>query len=248
MKRDALLTCAILIAAGVAVAAPEAHADPVVITTIFVETIVVATDTFETADGTVVATSSGVGYSDWLSPTIAADLAGDTTLPLELRSIASLVPQVSEYQFLAEQSPGDYIVSGSGGTIISNVPDIVNYLYYDFMAPGGLYSLVSVTPVTVGSASYNTGALEPNGDLIEGTVTFDVYDLNVVEQQVAAVPEPSSLALFGAGLVTLIPFLAWQRNRRAPGSQLPSLSRGRSRSLDQAAAAAAIVSAILLGT
>src|ERR1700677_3464806 len=81
-----------VLAAGTLLAL-NAQSDPIVNTTDLNENIVVETDTFETADGSVLFTTNGVGYSSWLSPNIAADLAADTTLPLQIQSTASLIPQ-----------------------------------------------------------------------------------------------------------------------------------------------------------
>ena len=51
--------------------------------------------------------------------------------------------------------------------------------------------------------SYTTGAIEPDGSLLEGTVTFDVFAESIVEQPVAATPEPSMLALAGLAMLLL---------------------------------------------
>jgi hypothetical protein len=92
-----------LIAAG----ALTAKAHGALITNLFTETIVIGTDTFEQADGSVLFTTNGVGYSDWLSPIIANDLATDPTIPTQVQSTTSLIPEVSELQFLTEQFGGD---------------------------------------------------------------------------------------------------------------------------------------------
>jgi hypothetical protein len=71
-------------------------------------------------------------------------------------------------------------------------------------AGGAGYSIISATPITVGSMSYTTGGLAPGGDVVDGAVTFDVYDINYVEQPVAGVPEPPAVALLGSDLLALI--------------------------------------------
>ena len=195
----------------------NAHGSPIVISTDFSELIVIGTDTFEATSGSVLFTTNAVSYSDWLSPIIAGDLATDPTLPTQVQSTASLIPEVSELQFLTEQlgggapgellTGGDYIVLGGiGPAFPGTTGDIGVDVGYALEAAGGAgYSIVSTTPSTVGQVSYTTGALAPDGDVVEGTVNIDVYDIDYVERPVAAVPEPSSLALLGVGLLALIP-------------------------------------------
>jgi hypothetical protein len=117
MKRGSLLYQSIFVVAGAVVLAANAHASPIVHTTSFDENIIIETDTFETSGGAVLFTTNGVGYSDWLSPNIASDLAGDSTVPLQIQSTASLIAQASEYQFPAGPGP-QYIVLGGVGPAI----------------------------------------------------------------------------------------------------------------------------------
>ena len=67
--------------------AANAHADPILHTTAFDENIVIATDTFETAGGAVIFSTGAVGFSDWLSPNIASDLAGDPAVPIQFNQL-----------------------------------------------------------------------------------------------------------------------------------------------------------------
>jgi PEP-CTERM motif len=211
----------LLVGAGAAVAlmisfAGAAHSQTVV-STQFVETLVVGSDTFETATGTVLFTTDAVGYSDWLSPIIAGDLAGDSALPIQVRSTASLIPEVSEYQFLSEQGP-NYIVLGGGPALAfaTYLPSLPAALGADLEAAGGPgYSLVSETVSFVTEQSYSTGAFEPNGDLLDGKATFDVYDVSLVEKPVSAVPEPSAGAMMLIGVGMLGGYLRMARRKDA---------------------------------
>lgn len=54
--------------------------------------------------------------------------------------------------------------------------------------------------------SFNTGGFAPDGSLLEGTVTFDVFELDILEQPVTTTPEPSTLALLGSGLLLILIF------------------------------------------
>ena len=203
MKRGSFLVLAVALAAN-------AHADPIVHTTGFTEEIVLETDTFETSGGTILFTTNGIGYSDWLSPVIAADMAGDSTLPIQVQSTASLVARASEYQVLAEQGPNYIVLGGVGPAIVDPFADqdIGFDVGYALAAAGGPgYAVVgSPSATSVGFSSYTTGAIEPDGSLLEGTLTFDVFAENIVEQPVSATPEPSMLALLGCGLLALIFF------------------------------------------
>jgi hypothetical protein len=140
------------------------------------QVIVIGTDTFETTGGAVLFTTSDVGLSDWLSPLIAADLSADSNLgldsgagfPLQIESTASLVPRVSEYQFLASQGPAYIVLGAAGLAVLGSAADV---------------------------ASDTTGGLAPDGSILDGTLTFDVFTENIVEQPVTpgAVPKPSAL-------------------------------------------------------
>jgi hypothetical protein len=197
---------------GVAVGtllALSAQSDPIVNTTDLNENVVVETDTFETADGSVLFTTNGVGYSSWLTPNIAADLAADTTLPLQIQSTAFLIPQVSELEFLTNPITGNaYLVIDGAGPAIENQTG-TEYLQLDSeleTAGGPGYSMIG-SPITtsVGVWSYSTSATEPNGSTLDGTVNFQVSDINIVEQPIgAATPEPSMAILLGAALCSLV--------------------------------------------
>src|SRR5580704_14891971 len=144
MKRKSFLYRSVVVLAGALALAANAHAGTILID--FSEVIVFETDTFETSGGATLFTSNGVGYGDWLSPNIAADLA-------------------------AAAVPGYSVVGGN-------------------------------SPQPVVNVSYTTGAIEPDGSLIDGTVTFDIVQENIVEQP-AAVPEPSTFALTIFGWLAL---------------------------------------------
>ena len=210
MKRRSLLVLAVALAAN-------AHADPIINFTVFTETIVIATDTFETSSGTVLFTTNDIGYSDWLSPVVASDLAGDSTLPAQVQSTASLIPQVSEYQFVTEQGPG-YLVLGGVGPAIPDPYTVFPVTVSDALAAasGPGYSIVGPENATsIVSRSYSTGGFALDGStLVEGTVTFNVYDENIVERPVAATPEPSMFALLGSGFLMLVLFA----RRKAAGA------------------------------
>jgi len=208
MKRSSFLHQSILVAAAGALAlAPNAHASPIVNSTVFAETLVVETDLFETPGGTILFTTNGVGYSDWLSPIFAADLAADLSIPSQIQSTASLVALAGEYQFLAEQGPNYIVLGGVGPAILDPFADQsigfdVGYALAAAAAPG--YSIVGSPGITsVGPHSYSTGAVEPDGSLLEGTVTFDIYDETIIEQPVST-PEPTTLPLLASGLLLII--------------------------------------------
>jgi hypothetical protein len=119
---------------------------------------------------------NGVGYSSWLSPNIAADLAADTSLPLQIQSTASLIPQVSELEFLTNPITGNaYLVIDGAGPAIENQTG-TEYLQLDSeleTAGGPGYSTIgSPITATVGEWSYSTSATEPNGSTLDGTVNF----------------------------------------------------------------------------
>ena len=196
-----------VLAAGTLLAL-KAPSDPIV-NTVLNENIVVETDTFESAGGSVLFTTNGVGYSSWLSPNIAADLAADTTLPLQIQSTASLIPQVSELEFLSNPITGNaYLVIDGAGPAIENQTG-TEYQQLDSeleMAGGPGYSTIgSPITTTVGEWSYTTSATEPNGSTLDGTVNFQVSDINIVERPIgAATPEPSMAILLGAALCLLV--------------------------------------------
>ena len=201
--------------------AAQAHADTIVNTIAFTETLIVGTDTFETPGGSTLFTISGVGYSDSLSAVIAADLASNapcgfcnsvpagTPLPTEIQSTAFLIPQLSEFDFLTELTPDYVVVGGAGPAIaypggVSDSPtDFINTLVN---AGGPGYSMVGTNATGIGNWSFNTGGFAPDGGLLEGTVTFDVFELDIVEQPAAATPEPSTPTLLGSGLLLILLF------------------------------------------
>ena len=168
-------------------------------------------------------TLSDIGYSDWLSAVIAADLGGaipcnqcppGTAPPLLGQTTASLIPQVSEYQFLTSQGPEAVLPGGFGPAILGPTGDVTVDPLNALMSAGGPGYVTAgpEVPTSAGSYSYDTYAFEPDGSLLEGTVTFDVYDINLIEKPVAATAEPAALALFASGALAVI--VAKQRGRQ----------------------------------
>ena len=85
-------------------------------------------------------------------------------------------------------------------------------------AGGPGYSTIG-SPITtsVGVWSYSTSATEPNGSTLDGTVNFQVSDINIIEKPIgAATPEPSMAILLGAALCSLVLYRSVfpHRNRR----------------------------------
>jgi hypothetical protein len=195
-----------IILIGGAAAATCAHATPTVVATSFDETITTGTDSFETAGGSVISTLQYVGWSDEIPSDIASDLASQTWnspgYTADIARILASAPQATltdDLTFLTTQLPNVYVPS-SGPTLIGQPPNVsdISILY-----PG--FSVVSYSPATIGVVSYSTGALESSNTIIDGTVTFDIYQVDYVERQSAAAPEPASLLLLitGAVLVSL---------------------------------------------
>jgi hypothetical protein len=210
MKRGSFVCRSIFVAAAVALGA-MAQANPIVTTT-FEEDIVLATDTFEDSPGTVLFSTSGVGYSDWLSPIVGADLAADPNVPVQVQSSAPLIVFASEFQFLAGQGP-QYIVFGGLGPavldpnpiIVAGVPSITVDVVHDLAAAGppGFVTLGTEAIAVIGQATYETGGFAPDGTLLEGTLNFDLISENIVEQSASTTPEPSALVLLVSGLAFL---------------------------------------------
>jgi hypothetical protein len=229
MKRSQVSQLIVVIAGCTALAA-TAHADPIVNTIAFTETLLVGSDTVETLAGATLFTITGAGYSDSLSPVIAADFASNapcnfcysvlvgSPLPIQIQSTAFLIPQLSEYAFLTELTP-DYVVVRSAGPAIAfsggaadSPTDFINALV---TAGGPGYSIVGAPSASsIGNWSFDTGGFAPDGSLLEGTVTFDVFELDIVEQPVAATPEPSPIALLASGLLLILLFA----RRKAAGA------------------------------
>jgi hypothetical protein len=197
-----------LVLAGVAALGTKAQAE---VSTAFTIDIVITTDTFETSGGTVLFTTSGVGYSDPLSPGMAAQVAADSTLPLVVQSTASLIPELSDYDFLTVTPSGisDYVVLGGvGPASLGSTGDLFVDVADALVAVGGPgYSLI--TPLA-GSAVLTWESVEivsaSEPEEIVGNIAVNVYDQNIIEQAPAAVPEPKTLALLGAGLLMLVIF------------------------------------------
>jgi PEP-CTERM motif-containing protein len=216
MKRGSLLYQCMLVIAGVAALGAKAQGTPIQ-STAFAVDVVITTDTFETAGGAVLFTTSGVGYNENLSPSMAADIAADTTLPLQVQSTASLIPQVSDYVFLTEtpsEIGPDYFVLDGVGPAIAGTGNQQGNLFVDvadalIAAGGSWYSLtmpLADVPLLAGPSDIYavTGSGGDPDVTWVGDIAINVYDQNIVEQAPAAVPEPSTLAFLSAGLLTLI--------------------------------------------
>ncbi|MGA3190323.1 MAG: hypothetical protein ABSF22_24725 [Bryobacteraceae bacterium] len=182
------------------------HASPIVVSTSFDEVIITGTDTFETAGGSVISTLQYVAFSDELPSDIAADLINQSWAPspysADISRILASLPQATltdDLTFLTTQLPNVYIPS-VGPTLIgqpANISDISG-LYPEF-------PVVFSSPATIGVVSYSTGAFESSTTIIDGTVTFDIYEVDYVQQQSSAIPEPASYlyVLFGAVLIAV---------------------------------------------
>ena len=199
----------------------SAQADPIINFTNFTETIVYGTDTFDSSGGTVLSTIQFVAWSDELPADIASDIAGDpsflTSVPTGamnplydpaatafIKSSASQVAFATDLQFLSGQLPNVFLTSASGAVYVGSPSDVTTpEVFLDTLFPG----YVAETPLsayTLGSGSYNTGALDGPDTLLEGTTTFDAFELQIVSTPVAAAPEPSMPALAGSGLFLLV--------------------------------------------
>lgn len=219
MKRGSLLYQRMLVIAGVAALGAKAQGSQVQ-TTNFEIDVVITPDTFETSGGTVLFTTTGVGYDQALSPSIAADLAGDSAYPLPVQSTAPLIPEVSDYDFLSEPATDflqDYVVLGSvvSAPSAQNVfMDVANAL----VAAGGPgYSLtapLSGSATNTYTQTFVLSVSEP--EPWTGDIAIGVFDQNVVEQA-AATPEPKTLAWLSAGLAMIIIFARRLDRQRAAG-------------------------------
>jgi hypothetical protein len=234
MKRNSLLYQSIFVLAGAVALCPNAQADPIVSFTAFSELIVYGTDTFETSGGAVLSTIQFVGWSDEIPSDIASEIAGDpsflasaptnSTNPLYdpaatafIKSSASQVALASDLQFLTGQLPNVFLTSASPTVYVGSPSDIgAPEPFLETLFPGfAVDDPVSV--YTLGSGSFTTGALDASDNtLIDGTATFDAFELGLVSKPVAATPEPSMLALIGA---CLLPLICFARRRAAGGSQ-----------------------------
>jgi len=234
MKRSSFLCQSIFIVAGAVAVGVNAHADPILNLTDFTETIVYGTDTFETSGGAVLSTIQFVAWSDEIPSDIASQIAGDpsflasapinATNPLYdpaatafIKSSASQVALAGDLQFLTGQLPNVFLTSASPTVYVGSPSDIgAPEPFLETLFPGfAVDDPVSV--YSLGSGSFNTGALDASDNtLIDGTATFDAFELRLVSKPVAPTPEPSTLALLAFGLLALICFA----RRRAAGCVL----------------------------
>jgi hypothetical protein len=119
-----------LVVVGMIALSLTAHADTIVNTVAFTETLLIGTDTFEIPAGSQLFVINGVGYSGSLSPVIASGFASNapcnfcfsvpagSPLPIQIQSTAALIPEFSEYDFLTQVSP-DYVVVGGAGPALA---------------------------------------------------------------------------------------------------------------------------------
>jgi hypothetical protein len=222
MKRRSLLYQSLFVMAGVAGLGAKAQGSPInTQSTSFTVDIAVTTDTFETAGGAVLFTTSGVAYETPLSPDLVAGMTGGLevsspeTLPSQVLSTLALIPEVSDYDFLTVVPTGisDYIVlNGVGPAFLGSTNNVLVGVADALVAAGGPgYSLTTPladVPILTGPTdTYVVSASTPEPWV--GDITIDVYDQNIVERAVAT-PEPKSLALLGAGMLLLI-VCAWRK-------------------------------------
>ncbi|HEY1683402.1 MAG TPA: hypothetical protein VGG19_01450 [Tepidisphaeraceae bacterium] len=158
----------------------------------FDESITLGTDVFETPGGPV--TTTAVGITTWLSPTAAADLAADPTVPAQLQGALSAFPQVSDYEFLTEQGPNYIVLNDIGPAINDGSGDLTIDVPAALATAGGSdYAVTNVVTSFIGVFSYTFYAFDQNGDEEVGTVNFNVGNVSETEQQI--VPEPSTLSV-----------------------------------------------------
>jgi hypothetical protein len=233
MIQGSFLYESIFVLAGAIALGANAQADPIVNSSIFTETIVYGTDTFETSGGAVLSAIQFVGWSDEIPSDIASEIASDplflasaptnSTNPVNdpaatafIESSAAQVALATDLEFLSSQLPSVFLTSANPNVYVGSPSDVTApESFLDTLFPG----FVPEDPVSVyslGSGSYNTAAIEGPNTILEGTVSFDAFELGIVSKPVAATPEPSMLALLGSGLLVLILFA---RRKAAEGLQ-----------------------------
>lgn len=223
MKRGLRLLPLMFLLAGAV-----AHADPIIVTNQFTENIVYGTDTFETSGGAVLSTVQFVGWSDEIPADIAGDIAGDPSFPVTqpfesnplsdpagvafIQSTVSQAALTTDEAFLTGQLPNVFLTSATPSAFVGSPGDIETpESFLETLFPGFVVTY-PVSVYSLGASTYNTGALDTSiNTLYEGTVTFDVFELDMVSQPAAATPEPSTLVLLSIGALGLL--LA----ARAPG-------------------------------
>lgn len=174
----------------------------------FEQEIIYGTDTLQDPSGTVIGAVQYVAWGGEIAPDIATDFQNDPTLlpaypaaAAAIQASANAAALTDDLTFLTEGNISTNVVWASNGNApvvgVSNVADqaeIAAALY-----PGD--SLVSTSPpLTLGQAVYSTGAFENPTTIIEGTVTFNIYELDFTARQ-TSVPEPSSSLLCATGLL-----------------------------------------------
>ncbi|HEY1683400.1 MAG TPA: PEP-CTERM sorting domain-containing protein [Tepidisphaeraceae bacterium] len=176
----------------------------------FQQQIIYGTDTLEDPSGTVTGAVQYVAWGGEITPNIALDFQNDPTLlpgypaaTTAIQASASAAALTDDLTFLTEGAVDTNVVWADNGNApvvgVSNVADqaeIAVALYPED-------SLVSASPpLTLGQAVYSTGAIENPDTIIEGTVTFNIFELDFTARQ-TSVPEPSSLLSAGAGLLMI---------------------------------------------
>jgi hypothetical protein len=216
MKRNAWLLPLVFLLAGTA-----AYAGPIIAFSNFTENVVYGTDTFENSGGTVLSTVQFVGWSDELPADIAGEIAGDPAFPLPphnvtnplsdpaaitfIQSTVSQFALTTDLAFLTGPLPSVFLTSATPNVYIGSPSDVtLPESFLQTLFPGFVVTY-PVSAYSLGTATYNTGALDTSiNTLYEGTVTFDLFELDMVSQPAAATPEPSTLLLFGAGGLVLL--------------------------------------------
>jgi hypothetical protein len=188
------------------IAASNVYGMPIVTFHSFDEVIIYVTDTFETAGGTPLFATNGVAYSDSLSPMIASQMSADSTLPIQVRSTAGLIPEVSEYQFVTAQGLTYVLLNGTAPAIVDPSGDYDSDAGNALVAAGGaaFASIGSPIYITSGRQSYTTFGLSDDGSTeVIGAATFDIFEETIIERALVT-PEPGPCASIAIGLLILI--------------------------------------------
>ncbi|HEY1684729.1 MAG TPA: hypothetical protein VGG19_08205 [Tepidisphaeraceae bacterium] len=193
-----------LILPSLLIFAVAGSADASVTTTAFSEFLVYGTDTFESSGGSVISTAQYVYWGGEIPADIADNIAtdpnfsaSDPAAKASIQSTASEAALTNDLDFLTDW-PGS--TSPLPDVFYTNASPTVFTGSFENTIPPGDYSAAfpaftvsSVAPaVSIGIFTYGTGAMDSSGNIIDGTINFDTYEIDVVERPV---PEPSGLGL-----------------------------------------------------